>query len=90
LNANLIHIQHLPSVPADTSGIKFTDILTQLSVLREVLEQKVQRGDVSDLNPVQANSVLSKIADQLNHWIGGTKYAAVLTREPPVAPRRRK
>jgi len=75
LNADLIHIQHLPSVPADTSSIQFTDVLTQLSVLRELLEQKVQ-SDAPDLNPVQANSVLSRISDQLNHWIGDSKYFA--------------
>ena len=91
LNADLIHIQHLPSVPTDTSAIQFTDILTQLSVLREVLEQKVQ-GDPSDLNSVKANSVLSKISDQLNHWIGDTKYTPTVASEAklPSGPRRRK
>lgn len=73
LTSNLIRIQHLPNTPVDTSGIEFRQILTQLVILRDVLEQKLHTTE-TDVNPVQANAVLSIVSDQLNHWIGGATF----------------
>jgi hypothetical protein len=72
LNTQLTQLQSLhgasPSEPLD-----FAQILTQLSILRELLERKLNEEKVV-VNPVQVNTVLSSISDQLNSWIGKQKY----------------
>jgi hypothetical protein len=73
LNANLIQLQHLPKAPADTSSIRLKEILTQLVILRDVLEQKVHASE-TEISPVQANTVLSNISDQLNHWVASARF----------------
>jgi hypothetical protein len=53
--------------------LPYKKALTQLGILRDLLEQRLQDEQVP-VNPVQVNSVLSDISSSLNTWIGGAKY----------------
>lgn len=53
--------------------LPYKKALTQLGILRDLLEQRLQ-DELTSVNPVQINSVLSDISSSLNTWIGGAKY----------------
>ncbi len=73
LTTALIRLQHLPDGSDGREPFDFRDTLTQLAILRELLEQKAHDSS-SEIDAVQANSVLSKVSDGLNHWVGSAKY----------------
>jgi len=74
LSMLLIQLQHLNIQPASDSKTNFARMITQLAILRELLEQKVYKQD-AEVNPVQVNTQLSKISDQLSRLLGEEKYA---------------
>ena len=74
LSTLLIQLQHLNIQPASETKTNFARMITQLTILRELLEQKVYRQD-TEINPVQVNTQLSKISDQLSRLLGEEKYA---------------
>jgi hypothetical protein len=80
LSAQLIQLQHIQHSTNDIQNINFREILTQLSILRELLERKVFQQN-TEVNPVQVNSQLSQISDQLNRWIGEEKYVVTGRKE---------
>jgi len=48
-------------------------MLSQLSLMRELLEQKVNKQQ-AEINPAQVNTQLSEISDRLNRLLGEEKY----------------
>ena len=53
--------------------MNFKRTLTELGILRDLLEQRLHEED-TPINPVQVNNALSEISKALNLWIGGAKY----------------
>jgi len=75
LNTQLIRLRYLKSNDAGLADIPFQEIVTQMSMLREMLEQSLNQK-TSDLRPAHVNGILSRISDQLNAWIGKNRYVA--------------
>lgn len=62
------------SVQLNTESLNSSHMITQLSILRELLEKKLFKSDF-EIDNSYMNSVLSKISDELNVKIGTHKYA---------------
>lgn len=75
-------IQLRTMVVASTSRSKIQRVVTQLAVLRDVLEG-VQQGRQQDLDPMEAGRALSDCSDVLTEWLGQAKY---LTKDNHHAP----
>ncbi|HLL75459.1 MAG TPA: hypothetical protein VK421_09335 [Pyrinomonadaceae bacterium] len=73
LTSQLVQLQHLQRPISTIQSIDFKEVLTQLSILRELLERKIYQHQ-TEINPVLMNSQLSQISDELNRWIGEEKY----------------
>lgn len=72
LSTMLIQLQSLRVQQAD-KRITFTGMLSQLAVMRESLEQKVNNQE-AEIDPTQVNTQLSNVSDQLNRLLGEEKY----------------
>ncbi|HKO36410.1 MAG TPA: hypothetical protein VJV21_08020 [Pyrinomonadaceae bacterium] len=72
LNALIIQLQHVPSTNTPPDW-QIREMLTNLSVLRDLLEQKLHDPAVVVETP-KVNAELSRIADDLGHWIAGRKF----------------
>lgn len=73
LSSLLIQLQQLRVQHAQQRELNFPEMLTQLSILREVLELKIYKQE-TEVDPVQVNSQLANISDQLSHVLGEEKY----------------
>lgn len=68
----LLQLQAARRVSGADLGSEFKRFLTQLSVLRSLLERHLQGK--ADLKPVQVNATLSNLSDGMNALIGDLKY----------------
>lgn len=73
LSTMLIQLQPLQVQQATTKTTDFTKMLSQLSLMRELFEQKVNKQE-AEINPAQVNTQLSDISDRLNRMLGKEKY----------------
>jgi len=73
LSTMLIQLQSLHAQQAANERVDFTKMLSQLAVMRESLEQRVNNQE-AEINPVKVNTQLSNISDQLNRMLGKEKY----------------
>jgi uncharacterized protein with PQ loop repeat len=74
-NDVIIQLQQASSLPLtqeNSRALSLSQTISQLSILRELLEKK--QRDPTPIDVVFVNSVLSKIADKFNKIIGQTKY----------------
>lgn len=76
LHAHLLQLHGVSTVGPTSVSIDFRDALTQLAILRDLLENKLHKRETA-INPAQVNNVLSGISDQLNQWLGTAKYSAI-------------
>ncbi len=74
LRSQLIQLRQLRIQTTEEPKAEFTKMLTQLSIIRDLLEQKMFQAE-TEINPVAINSQLSKISDQLNRLLGEEKFA---------------
>jgi hypothetical protein len=74
LTAALIRLSHLPPKAQRPSSRDLKPVLTQLAILRELLES-VNHDATEEFNPVHVNVLLSGISDQLNHWVGSSRFS---------------
>jgi hypothetical protein len=69
----LIQLKHFPDMTKDNRNEQLTENLSQLSVLRDILERKIKCGlTTKEMN--RAISALSDIADSINELVGQLKY----------------
>jgi hypothetical protein len=73
LTGLIIQLQHLAAAGSERPDLRAREALTSLSVLRDLLELKLD-DDSTSLEVAKVNSELSKIADRLGHWIGRRKF----------------
>lgn len=68
------HLNQLKGLPP-TGGVElnFSEMLTNLHVLRDLLERKNADSAVK-FDQVRVVNVLSDLSDELNGWIGSAKY----------------
>lgn len=74
LISQLIQIRHMEHFSSKESPILFQEIVTQLSILRESLEQIINEPDFP-MDIVSVNKILSGITDLLYDLIGKYKYS---------------
>lgn len=76
LNALIIQLQSLSTAIGEKPDQRSREALTSLSVLRDLLEQKLDNDDIA-VETAKVNAELSQIADRLGHWIGRKKFKPV-------------
>jgi len=70
----LYQIQQRTKNSQQTLEIEYEEMLSQLSIIREDFERKVNKSSAK-INNVQINTQLSEISDSLHKLIGGTIIA---------------
>lgn len=70
----LIQVREMLESSSYPYQIEFEETLSQLSIIREDFEKKLAKSSAK-IDGVRVNSQLSKISDDLNKLIGGTKMA---------------
>jgi len=72
LNSLVIQVQHI-AAESDPPEWSVREMLTNLSVLRDLLEQKLADDSVI-VETAKVNAELSRIGDHLGHWVSGRKF----------------
>lgn len=70
--AQLVQIRR---VGYETQNVDFRKTLTELAIIRGVLERQVTRPE-EGFDPYSLLQALSKISDEVNDWVGQFKYIA--------------
>lgn len=73
LSGKIIQLKTMPKSKFVAHINNSKEMLTQLSVLRDLLERKLQDKNVKVHTP-KVNKILSAISDDLHVWIGNNKY----------------
>lgn len=73
LSGRLIQLKNMPMNRFVKHVPNSKEMLAQLSVLRDLLERKLQNEKLP-INASKINKILSEISDGLNIWIGSNKY----------------
>lgn len=73
LIGKIIQLKSMPKRNGISEITEISNMLAQLGVLRDLLEKKLHKANTS-INASQINNILSSISDDLNAWIGESKY----------------
>ncbi|MCG8073277.1 MAG: hypothetical protein N0C86_14985 [Candidatus Thiodiazotropha taylori] len=73
LSGRLIQLKNIPNNNNTNEQFKNKENLAQLSILRDLLERKLQDRNL-EIKPSSVNKILSDISDDLHAWIGSNKY----------------
>jgi hypothetical protein len=76
LTAIIIQLQHVGTVDAAKPDHRAREALTSLSVLRDLLEEKLYDECVV-IDTAKVNSELARISDRLGHWVGRRKFSVI-------------
>lgn len=76
LIAQLIQLRSFVEFSAGTNGEEFQDSISQLAIIRDLLEGKMLNKS-REIDGDAINTKLSVIADRLNQWIGKSKYTII-------------
>jgi len=74
LGSQLVQLRHHHDFSSEDSRVEFQDILSQLSIIRNGLEQKLNDSQYF-IQIVRINKKLAEIANRLNDWVGKGKYS---------------
>lgn len=74
LSSKLIQLKNILTVESQDPIEEMSKVLSQVRILKDVLERKLHDEETTSKQVFQMNKTLSDISDILNAWIGKRKY----------------